>query len=96
MNSRNCVIGFIGLGAMGARIVKRIMDAGFRVVVFDRTREKAEALIAQGAACVPSPRALAMESDVIMSCLSNDDAVKSIYGGAHGVILSASPGQYRS
>jgi 3-hydroxyisobutyrate dehydrogenase-like beta-hydroxyacid dehydrogenase len=91
MNSRNCVIGFIGLGAMGARIVKRIVNAGFKVVVFDRTREKAQALIAQGAAVAPSPRALAMESDVIMSCLSNDDAVKAIYGGG-GVILSASPG----
>jgi 3-hydroxyisobutyrate dehydrogenase-like beta-hydroxyacid dehydrogenase len=91
MNSRNCVIGFIGLGAMGARIVTRIVNAGFKVVVFDRTREKAQALIAQGAAVAPSPRALAMESDVIMSCLSNDDAVKAIYGGG-GVILSASPG----
>jgi 3-hydroxyisobutyrate dehydrogenase len=92
MNSRNCVIGFIGLGAMGARIVTRIVNAGFKLVVFDRTREKAQALIAQGAAVAPSPRALAMESDVIMSCLSNDDAVKAIYGGGGGVILSASPG----
>ena len=47
MNPPNYVIGFLGLGAMGSRIVKRIMDAGFKVVVFDRTREKAEAMATQ-------------------------------------------------
>jgi 3-hydroxyisobutyrate dehydrogenase-like beta-hydroxyacid dehydrogenase len=92
MDSRNCVVGFVGLGAMGSRIVKRLIDAGFKVVVFDRTREKAEAVAAQGAVLAPIPRTLAMESDVIMSCLANDEAVKAIYGGVHGVIESAAPG----
>src|SRR5438128_6149562 len=93
MNSRNCVIGFIGLGAMGSRIVKRMIDAGFKVVVFDRTREKAEAVAAQGATLAPTPRALTIKADVIMSCLSNDDAIKAIYRGADGVILSAASGK---
>jgi 3-hydroxyisobutyrate dehydrogenase-like beta-hydroxyacid dehydrogenase len=92
MNVRKSVIGFIGLGTMGSRIAKRIIDAGFQVVVFDRTREKARTVAAQGASAAPNPRALAMESDIIMSCLSNDDAVKAIYGGADGVILSATSG----
>jgi 3-hydroxyisobutyrate dehydrogenase len=92
MNSRNCVIGFIGLGAMGSRIVKRIIDAGFKVVVFDRTREKAEAVAAQGATLAPTPQALTIKAEVIMSCLSNDNAVKAIYRGADGVIFSAAPG----
>jgi 3-hydroxyisobutyrate dehydrogenase len=92
MNARKPVVGFIGLGTMGSRIAKRIINAGFRVLVFDRTREKARALAAQGASSAPSPRALAIESEIIMSCLSNDDAVKAIYGGADGVILAATPG----
>jgi 3-hydroxyisobutyrate dehydrogenase len=92
MNTRNSVIGFIGLGAMGSRMARRLVDAGFKVLVFDRMREKAQALAAEGAAVAPSARALAMESDVIMSCLSNDGAVKAIYGCADGVILSATPG----
>ncbi len=50
MNTRNSVIGFIGLGAMGSRMAKRLVDAGFKVVVFDRNREKAQAFAAQGAA----------------------------------------------
>ncbi len=92
MNTRNSVIGFIGLGAMGSRMAKRLVAAGFKVLVFDRNRERAQALAAQGAAAAPSTRALAMESDVIMSCVSNDAAVKTIYGGRDGVILSAAPG----
>jgi 3-hydroxyisobutyrate dehydrogenase-like beta-hydroxyacid dehydrogenase len=92
MNTRNSVIGFIGLGAMGSRMARRIIAAGFKVIVFDRTRERMKTLAAQGAAMAPSPKTLAMESDVIMSCLSNDDAVRAIYGGDDGVISSATAG----
>ena len=92
MNTRISVIGFIGLGAMGSRMAKRLIDAGFKVVVYDRTRDKAQALATQGAATAPSARMLAMEADVIMSCLSNDDAVREVYGGKCGVVVSASPG----
>ena len=90
MNIRNSAIGFIGLGAMGSRMVKRLIAAGFKVVVFDRKRAKMEALAARGAAMAPSARTLAMEADVIMSCLSNDEAVKEVYGD--GVVSSAAPG----
>jgi 3-hydroxyisobutyrate dehydrogenase-like beta-hydroxyacid dehydrogenase len=92
VNIRNSVIGFIGLGAMGSRMVKRLVDAGFKVVVFDRNREKAQAMAGLGAIPAPSSRALAIECDVIMSCLRNDDAVTAVYGGCNGVILSATPG----
>ena len=91
MDTRNSVIGFIGLGAMGSRMAKRLVNAGFKVVVFDRNREKAEALAAQGAAIAPNVRTLAMESDVIMSCVSNDEAVRRIYEG-DGVVASATAG----
>jgi len=92
MNSRNSVIGFIGLGAMGSRMAQRLITAGFKVLIFDRTRKRMEVLAAQGAATAPSLRTLAMESDVIMSCLSNDDAVRGVYEGDNGVISSATPG----
>jgi 3-hydroxyisobutyrate dehydrogenase-like beta-hydroxyacid dehydrogenase len=92
MNTRNSVIGFIGLGAMGSRMAQRLIAAGFKVLVFDRSRERMEVLAARGAATAPSPRTLAMESDVIMSCLSNDDAVRGVYEGENGVISSATPG----
>jgi 3-hydroxyisobutyrate dehydrogenase-like beta-hydroxyacid dehydrogenase len=92
MNTRKSVIGFIGLGAMGSRMAKRLIAAGFKVVVFDRTRDKATALAAQGAVAAPSVRVLATESDVIMSCLFDDDAVMEVYGGEDGVVASATRG----
>jgi len=92
MNPRNSTIGFIGMGAMGSRMARRLIDAGFKVVVFDRNKAKIEALAARGIASAPSIRTLTMEADVIMSCLSNDDAVKEVYGGSEGVVLSASSG----
>jgi 3-hydroxyisobutyrate dehydrogenase-like beta-hydroxyacid dehydrogenase len=92
MKAQDSVIGFIGLGTMGSRIVKRLIDADFKVIVYDRERESAGTLVAQGAVWAPCPRTLAMESDVIMSCVPNENAVEAIYGGAEGVILSAAPG----
>jgi 3-hydroxyisobutyrate dehydrogenase len=92
MNSFNRISGFIGLGAMGSRLVRRIIDAGFEVIVFDRTHEKAQAAAAHGATAAPTPRELAAKSGVIMSCLSNDDAVRAIYCGGDGVIMSVPPG----
>jgi 3-hydroxyisobutyrate dehydrogenase-like beta-hydroxyacid dehydrogenase len=91
MRTEDSTIGFIGLGAMGSRIVWRIIDAGFKVVIFNRTREKAQPIAARGAILSPTARDLAMKSDVIISCLSNDDAVKAVYYGDDGVIRSASP-----
>jgi len=92
MDTRNSVIGFIGLGAMGSRMATRLIDTGFKVIVYDRTEAKARELAAQRAAVARSTRTLAMESDVIISCLTNDDAVKAVYWGGDGVILSAARG----
>jgi 3-hydroxyisobutyrate dehydrogenase-like beta-hydroxyacid dehydrogenase len=92
MNTRNSVIGFIGLGAMGSRMAQRLVAADFKVLVFDRKRERMEVLAAQGAAIAPSLRTIAMESNVIVSCLSNDDAVRAVYEGDDGVISSVTRG----
>jgi 3-hydroxyisobutyrate dehydrogenase-like beta-hydroxyacid dehydrogenase len=53
MNSRDRVIGFIGRGPMGSRIAERLIGAGFEVVAFNRTREKAQATLAEGAVWRP-------------------------------------------
>ena len=92
MDIRNSVIGFIGMGAMGSRMAKRLIDAGFKVVVYDRNKETSHKVAAQGAAVAASMRILAMEADVIMSCLSNDEAVKLVYWGCDGLIAAATAG----
>ena len=52
-------VGFVGLGAMGGRMAKRLLDAGHRVVGYNRTAEKARALVAAGLVLEKSPRAVA-------------------------------------
>jgi 3-hydroxyisobutyrate dehydrogenase len=92
MTSQNTTLGFIGLGAMGQRMARRLLDNGFRLVAHNQTSRKASALVADGAVFAPSIRQLARKSDVIISCLPNDEAVLSVYQGPEGVIACANPG----
>jgi 3-hydroxyisobutyrate dehydrogenase-like beta-hydroxyacid dehydrogenase len=92
MISQDSTVGFIGLGAMGQLMARRLLNSGFKLVAYDRTSSKAAALIANGAFMAPSVRQLAMKSDVIISCLPNDEAVLSIYRGPEGVLNCANSG----
>jgi 3-hydroxyisobutyrate dehydrogenase-like beta-hydroxyacid dehydrogenase len=92
MISQNSTIGFIGLGAMGQPMARRLLASGFKLVAYDHTSRKASALVAAGAVSAPSARQLARKSEVIISCLPNDEAVLSVYQGSEGVIACANPG----
>jgi 3-hydroxyisobutyrate dehydrogenase len=92
MITQDCTIGFIGLGAMGQRIALRLLNSGFRLIAYDRTSRKTTALAANGAISAPSLRQLAMKSEVVVSCLSNDEAVLSVYQGPEGVLACANHG----
>ena len=78
-------LGFIGLGNMGRRIVKRLLDHGYKVSVYDLDRIKSQGLAAQGAVVANNIVELARGSDVVLSCLTNDEAVRSVYTGPSGV-----------
>ena len=69
-------IGFIGLGIMGGRMAANLQKHGHSLVVFNRTREKAEPLIAEGAEWADSPAALAAQVEVIFTMLAHPDAVE--------------------
>jgi 3-hydroxyisobutyrate dehydrogenase-like beta-hydroxyacid dehydrogenase len=71
-------VGFAGLGAMGAGIARRIADAGHPVTVWNRTREKAEPLLAAGCAWADSPRALAERCDLVFTMLTNTQAIEAV------------------
>ena len=79
-------LGFIGLGYMGSRIAKRLLNAGYPLVVFNRDRTKAEALRAQGAEVSTDLGELASAVDVIFSCLADEKAVEAIYLNPGGVL----------
>ena len=92
MITKTSTLGFIGLGAMGRRMALRLLTNGFKLVVYDHTSRKIQALAAAGATPAPSVRQLARKSEVIISCLPTDEAVLSVYEGPEGVIACANPG----
>ncbi len=84
--------GFIGLGNMGSRIARRLLDHGYQLSVYDTDLAKAEAIAAQGGVVAKNIPELARAADVLLSCLPNDEAVRSVYTGPAGVFAGARSG----
>jgi len=79
-------IGWIGLGNMGTPMVKNLVKAGFEVTVYNRSSDKTEALSKEIKISVAySPAELVATSDVIITMLADDAAVKAVYEGANGI-----------
>ena len=85
-------IGFVGLGAMGAGIVPRLMGAGHAVTGWNRSREKAEPLIAAGMGFAATPRALAADADIVFSIVTDAAAVRAVALSTDGIIAGLKPG----
>lgn len=78
-------IGFIGLGNMGAPMARNLLEAGFKVTVYNRTAERAAPFAASGAAIADSPRAAVVAGGVVVTMLSNDQALESVVFGEQGL-----------
>lgn len=87
-------LGFVGLGNMGSRIAQRLINHGYQVWVYDRSPDKAKALAAQGGSAASSIRELANNVDVVLSCVTNDAAVRSVYLGVEGFFAVARAGTF--
>src|SRR5215472_9223015 len=85
-------LGFIGLGNMGSRIARRLLNDAYHLIAYDRDRTKAAAITSAGAVLANSVAELSQSADVILSCLTNDEAVQSVYYGDAGVLANARPG----
>src|ERR1700761_8952952 len=85
-------LGFIGVGAMGSRIVRRLRDHGYQVTVYNRNRSKAEALLPYGVSVADTLAELGMSADVILSCLTDDEAVRDVYLGNDGILAHSRAG----
>lgn len=79
-------VGMIGLGEMGSAFVERLLDAKIAVTGWNRTRAKAEPLIARGMGWADSPRAVAQAADVVLTMLTNDAALSAVSEGADGLL----------
>src|SRR6267143_2126151 len=85
LTKENTRLGFIGIGNMGSRMAKRLLEHGYQVIAYNRGREAAEALAKFGTTVAGSIAELASKADVILSSLTNDDAVKTVYTDPEGV-----------
>lgn len=79
-------IGFIGLGAMGEVIVPRLMQAGYTVTGWNRSREKAAPLVAAGMRYGETPRAVAEQSEIVFCIVTDAEAVRAVALGPDGVV----------
>jgi 3-hydroxyisobutyrate dehydrogenase-like beta-hydroxyacid dehydrogenase len=86
-------VGFVGLGAMGSRMASRLVDAGYAVVVHNRTRRREVEVVQRGATPASSRREVAARTDIVVGCLLDDDAIREVYLGEAGMAAAARPGQ---
>jgi 3-hydroxyisobutyrate dehydrogenase-like beta-hydroxyacid dehydrogenase len=85
-------VGVVGLGAMGSGIVARLMTAGHVVTGWNRSKAKAEPLVASGMRLAPTPHAVAAASDIVFSIVTDAPAVKAVALGSDGIIAGLKPG----
>jgi 3-hydroxyisobutyrate dehydrogenase len=85
-------IGWIGTGVMGQSMCGRLLDAGFRVTLTNRSREKAATLLARGAAWAETPRAVAQASQVVFSIVGYPSDVRQVMLGDEGALLGCQAG----
>ncbi|GAC1479643.1 MAG: 2-hydroxy-3-oxopropionate reductase [Ktedonobacteraceae bacterium] len=79
-------LGFVGLGAMGGRVTKRLLDAGHTITGYNRTKSKAQWLLDAGMRWGDSPRAVTEASDVVFAMVTNTTALHEVVHGPDGIL----------
>src|SRR5438045_898064 len=82
-------VAVIGLGAMGSRIAVRLLEAGYHVVVWNRSAGQVKALVNRGAAAAATPAAAAMRADVLITMVADPAALRAVSDGADGIATGA-------
>lgn len=84
--------GFIGLGNMGLPMASNLLKNQVKLVVYNRSKEKAADLLKQGAAFSDTPKALFQKVPIVFSMVANDDALKEVTCGKNGLLENPTPG----
>src|SRR5689334_23035970 len=79
------MIGFIGLGIMGQNMAANLLEKGEQLVVYNRTKEKAQTLLDKGAIWAESPREVGEQADIVFTMLTDPAAVKAVAYGEDGL-----------
>jgi len=85
-------VGFIGLGIMGSRMAANLQRHGTRLIVHNRTKEKAEELLKNGAVWAETPAAVAREAEIVFTILAHPEAVSETALGREGLLGAQKPG----
>src|SRR5947209_7412562 len=85
-------IGFIGMGHMGSHMAHRLLHAGYPLTVYDRTKEKAKALGQRGEQMAQKPKEVAANCQVVMACVTNDEAQHDVMFGPDGALAGMHAG----
>lgn len=91
---KDTLIGFIGTGVMGKSMAMNLMKAGYKVLVYNRTKAKAEELIEKGATWKDTVAEVACEANVIITIVGYPKDVREVYLGENGIIENAKAGSY--
>ena len=86
-------LGFVGLGVMGSRMAKRLLDAGHSVTGYNRTKSKAQWLLDLGMKWADTPRAAAAASDIVFSMVANTEALRAVTAGEDGIFAGLTAGK---
>jgi 3-hydroxyisobutyrate dehydrogenase-like beta-hydroxyacid dehydrogenase len=86
-------VGFVGLGSMGGRAVERLLSADHPVTGWNRSPGRAEALAAKGMRVAATPRELVQDVDVVLSMVTDTNAVEQVASGADGILAGLGPGK---
>ena len=84
-------VAVLGLGAMGSRVARRLLDAGHRVTVWNRTAAARDGLAAAGAAVASTPAGAVAEAAVVLSMLADDEASRAVWLGTDGAAAALAP-----
>jgi 3-hydroxyisobutyrate dehydrogenase len=94
LTKENTVIGFIGTGVMGKSMAGHLLHAGYSLVVYNRTKEKVEELLQQGAVWADSPQEVAEKANVIFTIVGYPQDVEEVYLGEQGIITNGKAHTY--
>ncbi|MFS8652899.1 MAG: NAD(P)-dependent oxidoreductase [Caldibacillus sp.] len=92
MPEKKETIGFIGLGIMGKSMAGHILRAGYPLVVYNRTKKKADELVARGAKWADSPAEIAAQSDIVLTIVGFPEDVEEVYLGKKGLFTRGKAG----
>jgi 3-hydroxyisobutyrate dehydrogenase len=85
-------VALLGLGIMGSGMANRLLGAGFRLTIYNRTAEKAAPFLERGAKAAPTPREAVTRANIVISMVADDASSRNIWLGEQGALTGAVPG----